>query len=33
MESIRLFGEHIIPFFKQRAGEQPASVESEAGNV
>jgi alkanesulfonate monooxygenase SsuD/methylene tetrahydromethanopterin reductase-like flavin-dependent oxidoreductase (luciferase family) len=23
MESIRLFGEHIIPFFKQRAGEQP----------
>jgi alkanesulfonate monooxygenase SsuD/methylene tetrahydromethanopterin reductase-like flavin-dependent oxidoreductase (luciferase family) len=26
MESIRLFGEHVIPFFKKRAGEVPATA-------
>jgi len=26
MESIRLFGERIIPYFKQRAGEHSATA-------
>jgi alkanesulfonate monooxygenase SsuD/methylene tetrahydromethanopterin reductase-like flavin-dependent oxidoreductase (luciferase family) len=26
MESIRLFGKHVIPYFNKRAGEQPASA-------
>jgi hypothetical protein len=26
MESLRLFGEHVIPYFKKRAGEKPAAT-------